>query len=365
MPANPATPVVRPKPMMVDRVYWALLLFVPISVLCHYFGAPPILVFITSVCALVPLARYIGRATESIALQSNHTIGGLLNATFGNLIELLIAIFAIRHGLMEVVKASIIGSIIANILFLIGLAMFFGGLKYSEQRFNRYSAGVSSTMLIICVVGMAIPSVYSRTAGGEHMGVVSGVVSGLLAVIYICGLVFALVTHRHLFDISDEMKAARAKPEWPMRKAGLILLVAAAFGAYESELLVSGIEAATQFFHFTHAFVGAVIVAIVTNIAEQTNAVLFARKNNIDLSIEIGTSSAIQAALFVVPILVFVSLLMGRPFLLDFSGFQLVAMVLAVTIVNSLAPDGRCNWLEGTQLIAGYLIIATAFYFIQ
>ena len=137
MPDNLATSVGHHKPMMVDRVYWALLLFVPISILCNFLGAAPIVVFITSVCALVPLARYIGRATESIALQSNHTIGGLLNATFGNLIELFIAIFAIRHGLMEVVKASIIGSIIANILLLIGLAMFFGGVKYSEQRFNR------------------------------------------------------------------------------------------------------------------------------------------------------------------------------------------------------------------------------------
>ena len=358
--------------MIVDRIFWSLLIFVPISMLCQGLRAPDIVIFIASVGALIPLARYIGRATESIALQSNHTIGGLMNATFGNLIELLIAIFAIAHSLtqprlIEVVKASIIGSIIGNILLLIGLSMFFGGLKYSEQRFNRYSAGVSSTMLIICVVGMAIPSVYSRTTqtGVEHMNAVSGVVSGLLAAIYICGLVFALFTHRHLFDTSDELRAAKEKPEWTMHKAGIILLVSSALAAYESELLVSRIEAATQFFHFTHVFVGAVIVAIVTNIAEKTNAILFARKNNIDLSIEIGTSSAIQIALFVVPILVFTSLLMGRPFLLDFSGFQLVAMVFAVMIVNSLAPDGRCNWLEGAQLIAVYLIIATAFYFIQ
>ena len=212
MPDKSITPPVRPKPMLVDRIFWSLLLFVPISVLCQHFAAPDIVVFVTSVCALVPLARYIGRATESIALQSNHTIGGLMNATFGNLIELLISIFALQHGLIEVVKASIIGSIIGNILLLIGLAMFFGGLKYSEQRFNRYSAGVSSTMLIICVVGLAIPSVYSRTTSPDHaeyMRIVSGVVSGLLAAIYICGLVFALFTHRHLFDTSDEMKAAK------------------------------------------------------------------------------------------------------------------------------------------------------------
>ncbi len=210
-------------------------------------------------CTLVPLARYIGRATESVAIQSNHTVGGLMNATFGNLIELLVSVFAIRRGLMEVVKASIVGSIIGNILLLIGASMFFGGLKYTEQRFNRYSAGVSATMLVICCVGLAIPSVYSRTSGGEYMPAISGVVSGLLAAIYICGLIFALVTHRHLFDTWDELKAAGQRPEWPLRKA---------------------------------------------------------------------------------------------------------SVVLAVMIVNSLAADGRCNWLEGAQLVAVYLILATVFYFI-
>jgi Ca2+:H+ antiporter len=350
---------------LADRIFCVLLLFVPVSAACHLLRGPDILIFITSVCALVPLARYLGRATESVALQSNHTVGGLMNATFGNLIELFISIFAIRHGLIAVVKASIIGSIIANLLLLIGLAMFFGGLKYSEQRFNRYSAGVSSTMLIICVVGLAIPSVYSRAGAGDSLPVLSGVVSCLLAAIYVCGLAFALVTHRHLFDTSDELKAAGEEPEWPLGKAALILLAASVVAAYEAELLVSRIETAMKVFHFTHAFVGAVIVAIVTNIAEKTNAIIFARKNNVNLSIEIGTSSAIQIALFVVPILVLSSLVMGCMFFLDFSAFELIAMVLAVTIVNSLAPDGRCNWLEGAQLIAVYLIIATAFFFIQ
>jgi Ca2+:H+ antiporter len=351
--------------MTIDRIFFILLIFVPISIACQCLAINDIIVFIASVCALVPLARYIGRATESVALQSNHTVGGLMNATFGNLIELLIAISAIRHGLIEVVKASVIGSIIGNILLLIGLAMFFGGLKYSEQRFNQYSAGVSSTMLIICVVGLAIPSVYSRTGSTQYVRELSGVVSAFLAGIYICGLVFALVTHKHHFDTSDEMRAVMEKPEWPMPKATLILLIASVLAAYESELLVNRIEAATRFFHFTHVFVGAVIIAIVTNIAEKTNAIIFARKDNINLSIEIGASSAIQVALFVVPILVFSSLLMGGAFYLDFSTFQLIAMVLAVTIVNSLAPDGVCNWLEGAQLIAVYLIIAAAFYFIQ
>lgn len=347
-----------------DRVYAGLLVFVPISVICHLAGAADTLIFVVSVCALVPLARYIGRATESVALQTNHTVAGLLNATFGNLIELFIAVFAIHHGLVEVVKASIIGSIIGNILLLIGLSMFFGGMKFSQQRFNRYSAGVSSTMLIICVVGLAMPSIYARTSGGAHMPAISGVVSGLLASIYLCGLVFSLFTHKHLFDTTDEMRGIKTKPEWPIRQAALILLATAALCAYESELLVSRIEAGIRCFGFTHAFVGAVIVAIVTNIAEKTNAILFARRNLVNLSIEIGTSSAIQIALFVVPILVFSGFLMGKPFLLDFSVFQFMAMLFAVTIVNSLAPDGVCNWLEGAQLIAVYLIIATAFYFI-
>ncbi|MEW6359377.1 MAG: calcium/proton exchanger [Planctomycetota bacterium] len=352
-------------PRTVDGVYARLLWLVPISILCHLLGAGDIVIFIVSIFALVPLARYIARATESAALQSNHTIGGLLNATFGNLIELFIAIFALRRGLVEVVKASIIGSIVENVLLLIGVSMFFGGLKYSEQRFNRYSAGVSSTMLIICTVGLAIPSVYAKACGGAHMQTISSVVSAVLAAIYLCGLVFALVTHRHLFDTTDEMRAIKERPEWPLRKAVLILAVMTMACAYESGLMVSRLEAGIQFFGFTHAFVGAVIVAILTNVAEKTNAVIFARKNLVNLSIEIGTSSAIQIALFVVPILVFAGVVVRQPFFLDFTTFQLLAMVFAVTILNSLAPDGRCNWLEGSQLIAVYLIIATVFYFIE
>jgi Ca2+:H+ antiporter len=295
-------------------------------------------------------------------------MSGLISATFGNAIELIIAIIALKNGLIDVVKASLIGSIIGNILLLVGLSILFGGLRYKHQRFNNETIAVSSTMLIIVVAGLSIPSVYnfigSKTAQ-EHIPTLSIAVAIVMALIYVAGLVFSLLTHKDLFDATDDIKATNEKPTMNKRLAAFILFLTVIVVAVESELLVRGIEGAASTIGITQIFIGIVLIAIVTNIAEKATAIHFALENKLDVSIEIGLSSAIQIALFVVPILMLVSQAFHFGFDLVFSPFEILSVVLAVMIINYLSADGRCNWLEGAQLISVYLIIIIAFFFIS
>lgn len=359
----PSTAEVR----LVDRVFALLLVFIPISIASAVAGGTPALTFVTSVLALVPIARLLGRATTDLSLRANDTIAALLAATFGNLIELVIAGLALRAGLVTVVKASIVGSIVGNILLLIGLSMFAGGLRFRDQHFNRAAAGVSSTMLIIAVAGLAVPTIVALGAPGSagQLPRLSAMVSVVLAATYVCGLVFAFRTHRHLFDVTDELKEAREQPRWSLRLAVGVLAGATAFAAIEAELLVSVIEPASLSLGLSETFIGAVIVAIATNIAEKSSAVSYALSDNVNLSIEIGTSSAIQIALFVAPLLVAIGMALGAPFTLEFTVLEIAAMLFAVMIVNYLSADGRCNWLEGVQLLAVYLLFATAFFLVR
>jgi Ca2+:H+ antiporter len=269
---------------------------------------------------------------------------------------------------MDVVKASLIGSIIGNILLLVGLSILSGGLRYKHQRFNNETIAVSSTMLIIVVAGLSIPSAYSfigPDTAQEHVPTLSIAVAIVMALIYIAGLIFALRTHRDLFDATDEIRDTNEKPTMSKRLAAFILLITIIVVAVESELLVRGIEGAASTIGVTKIFIGVVLIAIVTNIAEKATAIHFALENKLDVSIEIGLSSAIQIALFVVPILMLVSQVFAFRFDLVFTPFEILSVGLAVMIINYLSADGRCNWLEGAQLISVYLIIITAFFFIS
>jgi len=272
----------------------------------------------------------------------------------------------LREGLLEIVQASIIGSIIGNLLLLMGLSIFFGGLRYKEQRFNKDSIGVSATMLIIAIVGMTIPTVYSLavTTNDLHVMIISDAVALVLALVYISGLIFAFITHKHLFDASDEIKGSHEKPMLSVRNASIILLFSTLVVAFESELLVMYVKDAAANIGLTQTFVGVIIIAIITNIAEKINAIHFARENKLDIALEIGLSSAIQIALFVVPILVFVSQIFGYGFSLVFSLFEIISVFFAVMIVNYLSSDGKCNWLEGAQLLSVYVILAIVFFYI-
>jgi Ca2+:H+ antiporter len=349
----------------IGKVFYWFLLFIPLSFFSALVIKNDTLTFVTCILAIVPLARIMGYTTKEISLQSNPTVSGLFSATFGNMIEMIIAIFALRAGLIQVVQASIIGSIIGNILLLIGLSLFAGGLRFKNQRFNNETIAVSSTMLIIVVAGLAIPSVYSfLNPKGIHIQVLSNAVAVVMTLIYLAGLFFSLRTHKDLFDASDEMKATHERPTMSKKLAASILLLTVVVVAVESEFLVHGIEAAAVTIGITQTFIGIVIIAIITNIAEKSTAVHFALENKLDVSIEIGLSSAIQIALFVVPILMLISSVFNFGFSLVFTPFQILAVMLAVLIVNYLSADGRCNWLEGAQLISVYSIIAIAFFFV-
>ncbi len=364
-----APPILRAiaQKLRIGKTFYLLLIFIPISFYFALFTADKTLTFITSILAIIPLARIMGYSTTQISLQANPTVSGLISATFGNSIELIIAIIALQNGLIRVVQASMIGSIIGNILLLVGLSVFFGGLRYKHQTFNNETVAVSSTMLIIVVAGLAIPSVYAFANPGvdSDISTISIAVAIVMAVIYIAGLVFSLKTHKDLFDASDEIRDTQERPTMTKKLAALILLITIIVVAIQSEFLVQSINAAAVSLGITTTFIGIIIIAIITNIAENATAVHFALRNKLDVSIEIGLSSAIQIALFVVPILMLVSQLFGFGFTLQFTLFELVALVLGVLIINYLSADGRCNWLEGAQLISVYAIVAIAFFFIS
>lgn len=340
-----------------------LLIFVPLSFIFYYLQVNSTVTFIITGIALAGITHFIAESTSIIARQVSNTISALINATFGNVVEFFIAIFALRDGLVNMVKASITGSIVINVLLLIGLAMLSGGIKYKEQRFNKDSAGLASTMLIIMVVGLALPSLYNITVRKPSQ-TMSFAVSIILGTIYILSLLYTLVTHKHLFVV--ERKGPHDEHgRWSTRTAVLILLGATVLVSFESSILVASIQPLIRLGGFTETFVGLVFIAMLTNIPEHLSAIGFARKNNMTLSLEIGMSSALQIALFVVPILVLVSsLYLGNPLDLVFSPFELVAVVITAMIANYIGSDGVCHWLEGAQLIAVYSLIATVFFFL-
>jgi len=342
-----------------------LLIFVPISASLHYAHVNQTAVFITVALSIIPLTRLMAWSTGIIGARVSNTASALLNATFGNAVELLIAIFALQRGLIDLVKASIVGSILINVLLLVGLSMIAGGLKYKQQSFNKDSAGLSSTMLIIVVVGMALPSIYSMVNhdSGQAM-TMSRAVSVILCIVYALSLIYMLVTHRHLFVVQHEVKPAKDKWGSAYVAAG-VLVVSTTVVGLESNMLVGAVEPLVEETGLSQSFIGLVLIALLTNVPEHLSAMGFARKDNMTLSLEIGLNSATQIALFVAPILVLVSISFSQGSLdLVFTPFQLAAVLITAIIANALSPDGICHWLEGAQLVAIYLLIATAFAFV-
>jgi Ca2+:H+ antiporter len=326
--------------------------------------------FFVAGLGVVPLAGWMGRATEHLAARSGPGIGGLLNATFGNAAELIIALMALSKGLVGVVKASITGSIIGNILLVLGAAMMAGGLKFPHQTFSRTVARVSATSLGLAAIGLIIPTVFHRAAdrtGGwspEAEQQLSAAIAGILFATYVLSLVFSLVTHKDLFRGDAGHSAAPEGPAWSVGKATAVLAVATVLVAVMSEFLVGSIEAARESIGLTEVFVGVIVVAIIGNAAEHSTAVTVAMKNQMDLSLGIAVGSSLQIALFVTPVLIFASYLFGQPMNLEFTLPEVAAVALAVWIVGGISGDGECNWLEGVQLVSVYLIIAVLFYFL-
>ncbi len=339
------------------------LLFIPLTAVFYYLNLNPIVTFIIIAASIIGISHVIIEATGIIAQRVSTTISALINATFGNVFEFLIAIFALRAGLVEMVKASLIGSIMVNVLLLIGLSMVFGGLKYKEQRFNKDSAGLSSTMLIIAVAGLVLPSMYSMLVDNPTHAM-SLAVSIVLGITYLLSLLYTLVTHKHLFVVERGSPPTPSYRPWSLTVAVIFLLIAVGLGSFESSLLVNVITEHLAETGISQTFLGLVIIAILTNLPEHISALNFARMDNMTLSLEIGMSSALQIALFVIPVLVLVSSsLTGTTLNLEFSPFALASLVMTAMIANYVSTDGICHWVEGAQLIAVYILIAIAFFF--
>lgn len=368
-----------------SSILFLLMIFTPIAVTLEFVHADHIIIFVIAAIALIPLAKLIGDSTEHLSIHYGASLGSLLNVTFGNAAEIIIAIVAINAGLLDLVKASISGAILGNILLIFGLSILAGGFKYKEQFFNRENTGLQSSMLFLAIIGLAVPTVLTNTVnladggGGVNVGtqvsvqILSDILAFLLLAVYIAGIIFTFFTHKHVFTqpVSSEHHQEKEKSKekhithWSKKKSFLLLGLSMAGVIVVSEILVGSVEATTEEFGFGELFVGAIIVGIVGNAAEHSSAIILARKGKIDLSIGIAAGSGTQIALFVVPILVIAGIIMNKPFTLVFTLFELATIFLAAIILNLISNDGKSNWFEGIMLTVVYIIIAIGFFFIR
>jgi Ca2+:H+ antiporter len=351
------------------------------AIIADVAGASGTVVFVLSALALIPPAAMMGRATEELAERSGNVVGGLLNVTFGNAPELIIALFALGKGLHEVVKASLVGSILGNILLVMGAAMLVGGLSggrtHGVQKFGRTAASVQSTMLLLAVAAMIMPGVFALAQGGglphagdarvdyggdlEHLSLAVAVV---LIITYGAGLLFSLRTHAALFNPHEDESHTEGRGDWSTRRSVLALAISGALVGLMSEILVGSIEEASHAIGLSEFFIGVIVVAIVGNAAEHWVAVLVAYKNKMSLAVNIAIGSSAQVALFVTPVLVLCSFFIGpHPMALVFNGFELAGLAIAAIIANQVTQEGESTWYEGMQLLAVYLVLALTFGF--
>ena len=338
--------------------YHAVWLAVPAAFAVH-FTHQEAATFVVSAIAIIPLAGLLGRSTEALSARVGPGLGGLVNATLGNAAELIIAGLALYRGMPELVKASITGSIIGNILLVMGLSCFCGGLRHKEQKFSRIPAEQGAALLFVAVAALAIPSLFASRGTPEQIKTISVALSVILMFTYFAGLLFSLVTHRHLY--AEEVDENHAP--WSRGRIALGLLVSAGLISVLAEFLVGSVEVASRQFGLSPIFIGVIVVAVVGNAAEHSSAVLAAVRNKMTLSMTITIESSKQVALFVAPFLIFLSLVLNKPLDLQFTLLELGAIGISVITVALLTLDGRSNWLEGVQLLAVYAILGVAFFF--
>lgn len=368
-----------------NKIFLLLLVFCPLSLVAHGLGWGETNVFILAGLAIVPLAAFMGTATEEIAVVVGPNLGGLLNATFGNATELILAYIALKAGLIDVVKATITGSIIGNLLLVMGFAALLGGLRFKEQQFQPIAARLNASAMNLGVVAILLPTALQYTSSGISEAVVQNLsvaVAIVLIGVYGLTLLFSMKTHAYLYDVGVvESEAVSGGDLMPNDGVGLevgseidaekpnfllwtgVLLVVTLGVALESELLVESLEVATESLGLTALFTGVILLPIIGNAAEHATAVTVAMKDKMDLSMSVVMGSSLQIAFFVAPVLVLLGWAIGQPMDLNFNPFELVAVLVAVLIVNSISSDGRSNWLEGVLLLATYAIIGLAFYF--
>jgi Ca2+:H+ antiporter len=359
---------------------WPYLLvpFIPIAIVLELTGAEATIIFAASALGVIPTAALMGKATDQLAARSGPGIGGFLNVTFGNAPELIIAFFALNEGLQEVVKASLIGSILGNILLVMGGAMLIGGLKWKTQTFDRTAASTQAGMLLLAVVALVLPAVFQLVEGGGLPGpteestqfssdleTMSIAVAVVLLFTYLVGLLFSLRTHADLFNPHRAEDEEDGPEPWSVRRAVIMLTIAGIAVGVMSEILVSSISEASDDIGLSPFFVGLIVVAIIGNAAEHWVAIYFANRNKMHLAVNISIGSSAQIALFAAPVLVLLSFVVGDfPMALVFNGFELAAVLLAVLIAIHVANDGESNWFEGVQLLAVYVVLAVVFFFV-
>jgi len=355
-----------------NNIFLAMLVFIPVSLVGEYLEWSPVTIFCTAALGIIPLASFMGEATEEIAVVVGPNLGGLLNATFGNATELILAFIALKSGLVEVVKATITGSIISNLLLVMGFAMFLGGLKFKEQDFPSTAARMNASSMNLAVIAILIPTAVQYTSTGlpeSTLQNLSVAVAIILILVYGLTLLFSMKTHSYLYDVGvAEIEIEGDTEEETKEKVNLwfwvgILLVVTLAVAVESELLVGSLEAATESLGLSPLFTGVILLPIIGNAAEHATAVTVALKNKMDLSVSVAVGSSLQIALFVAPVLVIAGWIIGQPMDLNFNPFELVAVSVAVLIANSISSDGNSNWLEGSLLLATYAVLGIAFFF--
>ncbi|WP_127584379.1 calcium/proton exchanger [Paenibacillus koleovorans] len=333
------------------------------SGIAHYTGMASLVQFFACCVAIVFAAGFLGKATEGVAHYAGERIGGFLNATFGNAAELIIAIFLIRDGLFDMVKASITGSILGNLLLVLGLSVFLGGLKFKVQKFNVMMAGSNASLMLLAVIALFIPAIFSKSLTTKEIDMFSIIVACILIVSYLTWLLFSMVTHK------NELTDPTEQPDehdvaWSRNKSILFLILATVMVAFISEWLVGTLEEFTHRFGLSELFVGAFLIAIIGNAAEHSAAVMLAMKNKIGAAVEIAIGSSLQIALFVAPVLVIISFFLGETMNIVFTTYELVGIAVASFIAKSISKDGATNWYEGLLLLVVYVILGIAFFLV-
>jgi Ca2+:H+ antiporter len=346
-----------------------LLIFIPISIVAERLEWGALTIFGLSAIAIVPLAIWLSTATEELAVVTGPTIGGLINAVFGNATELIIALVALKAGLIDIVKASITGSILANLLLVMGLSMFFGGLRYKEQTFNQTVARINGSTMTLAVIAIVLPAMVINTSNivePKAISQLSLTVAGVMIVVYGLTLLFSLKTHSYLYEVgvSELEGEGHGEAEKPNVWLWLGVLLAATIGvAVESEIFVGAVEEAATSLGFTALFTGVILLPLVGGAAEYVTAVRVASKDNMDLAVSIAMGSSLLVALLVAPVLVIIGYFIGQPMDLNFGLFEVIAVVIAVSFANLISLDGRSNWLEGVLLLSTFVILGAAFFF--
>ena len=345
-------------------VNYALVALAVLAVIGAFLDWPPVAVFFLSALGVVPMASFMGKATEELAIYTGPKLGGLLNATLGNAAELIIAIVAIREGLLTLVLASITGSILGNILLILGLSVLLGGLRFGEQKFDRTQAGVNATMLILAIIALAVPSFFNARIVDVNEPAVEYLSLGTAVVMMIIYALSIIFSFRIASTQTELVEAHEHEPTWSRNRSIAVLIAATLSIVVLSEVLVGAVEPVVHELGVSEFFLGIILIPLVGNVAEHIVAVQVALKNKMELSLAISIGSSLQIALFVTPVLVFVSLLFGSHLQLTFDQFEIVAMIGASLIAALIALDGKSNWLEGAQLLGVYVIIALAFFFL-